>query len=118
VLTKRLAEKASASRSVAQLGAAIILSVVTFRSAEAGGVVNLSCVAGARSFNCVAQYATAGDPYVRTVPEALGEGEKAHVAARDRKWVTHCRPVVEYDRYGVARYQYAAPGCEYGLGPD
>jgi hypothetical protein len=88
------------------------------RSAEAGGVVNLNCLAGARSFNCVAQYATAGDPYVRTVPEALGDSEKARVAARDRKWVTHCRPVIEYDRYGVARYQYAAPGCEYGLGAD
>jgi len=118
VLTSLLAGESSASRSIAQIGATIVLSVTTLTSAYAGSVVNLNCVAGTRSFNCVAQLATAGDPYIRTVPEALGEMQKSLVAARDRKWVARCHPVAEHDGYGVARYRYTAPGCEYGLGSE
>ncbi len=118
MLTMSPAEKSSAMRSFALVGAAMVLSVITLTSARAGGVGTLSCVGGARSFNCAAQWGIAGDPYVRTVPEALGEVEKAHAAARDRKWQMHCRPVVERDGFGVARYQYAAPGCEYGVGAE
>lgn len=99
-------------------GAAMILWLAALTSARAGGVVNLNCIGGKTSFNCAAQWATPGDPYVRTVPEALGETEKAQIAARERKWLARCRPVVEHDIYGVARYQYAAPGCEYGVGTD
>jgi hypothetical protein len=53
--------------------------------ARAGGVVGLGCVGGAKSFNGVAQLATPGDPDVRTVPEALGEAERAQATARDGK---------------------------------
>ncbi len=66
----------------------------------------------------MAQWAVPGDPYVRTVPEALGEAERAQATARDHKWLAHCHPVIEHDIYGVARYQYAAAGCEYGIGSD
>lgn len=118
MLTNRATEKSSASWPVTQVGAAIILWVTTLTSAHAGGVADLSCVGGARSFNCAAQWATAGDPYVRTVPDALGEAERAQAAARDHKWMMRCHPVVERDNYGVARYQYSAPGCEYGLGAE
>ena len=48
----------------------------------------------------------------------LGEAEKARLATRDHKWLARCRPVIERDRYGVARYHYAAPGCEFGVGTD
>jgi hypothetical protein len=115
VFTNRAAEKSSALHSVVRVGAGAILSVLTLTSAYAGNVIGLSCVGGASSFNCVAQWATAGDPYVRGVPEALGEAQRAQVAARDRKWIAQCHPIVERDRYGVARYHYAAPGCEFGL---
>jgi len=118
VLTNRPAERSSASWSLARIGAAMILSVVTLTSAYAGSVINLSCVGGGRSFNCVAQVATAGDPYIRAVPEALGEAQKAQIAARDRKWVARCHPVAERDTFGVARYHYSAPGCEFGLGAE
>jgi hypothetical protein len=118
VLTSHPAETSSASWSVARLGAALSLSVVTLTSSYAGTVVDLSCIGGAKSFNCVAQMATAGDPYVRVVPQVLGEAQKSQLAARDRKWVAHCHPVAERDSYGVARYRYAAAGCEYGLGTD
>ena len=96
----------------------MLLSVVTVTSAQAGSVINLSCVGAGRSFNCVAQVATAGDPYIRVAPEALGELQKAQVAARDRKWVARCHPVAERDTYGVARYHYSAPGREFGLGAE
>ena len=118
MLTNSPAEKSSALRSIALAGIAMVLSVTTLTSARAGGVAALSCVGGARSFNCAAQWGIAGDPYVRGVPEILGEAEKAQAVARDRKWQAYCRPVVERDFFGVARYQYAAPGCEYGVGAD
>ena len=59
-----------------------------------------------------------GDPYVRTVPGPHSAEEQARYDARDRKWVEHCRPVIRQDRYGVARYHYAAPGCEFGVFGD
>ena len=118
MLTKRLAETTSASWPIARVVAAIALSAVTLTSAYAGGVIGLSCVGGKGALNCVALYATSGDPYVRAVPDALGEADKAQAAARDRKWQSRCHPVVEHDSYGVARYQYSSPGCEYGLGAE
>ena len=118
MLTNSPAEKSSTSRSIALAGAAMVLSVLTLTSAHAGGVAVFGCVGGARSFNCAGQWGIARDPYVRAVPEALGEAEKAQAVARDRKWLTHCHPVVERDYFGVARYQYSAPGCEYGVGAD
>jgi hypothetical protein len=52
------------------------------------------------------------------VPQALGDEERAQAAVRERKWLAQCHPVVRRDPYGVARYQYAARGCEYGIGAD
>jgi len=48
----------------------------------------------------------------------LGDEEKAQAAARERKWLAQCQPAIRRDPYGVARYQYAARGCEYGIGAD
>jgi hypothetical protein len=62
----------------------------------------------------VARWNNARDPHLRGVPEA----SRANAAERDRKWSKRCHPVVERDGYGVARYQYAASGCEYGIGAD
>ena len=118
MLTNRPAKAFSAQRAAASVGAAIVLSLIAFTSANAGTVVDLSCVGPAKSFNCAAQWGTAGDPYIRQVPETLGEAEKARLATRDHKWLARCRPVIERDRYGVARYYYAAPGCEFGVGAD
>jgi hypothetical protein len=118
VLTNRPAGKSSAYWSFVRLAAATGLSATTLTSAYAGGVATLSCVGGARSLNCAAQWGTAGDPHVRAVPEALGGAGKAQAATRERRWLIRCHPVVERDAYGVARYQYAAPGCEYGVGAD
>lgn len=33
-------------------------------------------------------------------------------------WEERCKPVIKKDRYGVRRYSYAKPGCEFGAGED
>jgi hypothetical protein len=49
------------------------------------------------------------------VPQPENDGDKDRAAARDRKWIEHCRPTIAQDRYGVPRYHYAAVGCEFGV---
>jgi hypothetical protein len=34
--------------------------------------------------------------------------------AQIAKWEAFCKPVRNYDRYGVIRLSYARPGCEFG----
>jgi hypothetical protein len=106
------------ARSLVRVGAAIGLLATTLAPADAAGVGGLSCVGGFRSLNCMARWAFPGDPYIRPVPETLGETEKAEAATRERRWLLHCHPIVQRDAYGVARYLYDAPGCEYGIGAD
>jgi hypothetical protein len=102
-----------ASGSAAHVGAAIILSVMTWTSTYAGGVSETTCLGTWQDFNCVTRWGPPGDPSVRLVPERR-EANKA----RDRRWLARCRPVIEYDHYGVARYHYSAPGCEFGVDAD
>ena len=54
------------------------------------------------------------NPYVIEVPQPRTEKEIADAAARGRLWEARCRPTIRQDHYGVRRYHYAAPGCEYG----
>lgn len=54
------------------------------------------------------------NPYVREVPQPTSVEAKAEAAERERLWVAHCDPKIAFDRYGVARYYYAAAGCEFG----
>lgn len=119
MLTNYLADTLCPSQRLVQIGVAIILSVAAITSAGAGGVGDISCLGAApMSFNCAGRWDIApGDPYIRLVPEP-GEAQKAALKERDRKWIAHCRPVVERDALGVARYRYSAPGCEFGVGAD
>jgi hypothetical protein len=116
VSASRCAE--AASRTTARIGAALILSILALTPARAGNVTSSDCVGRWGSFNCVQISTEGGNPYVRVVPEPLAENERGQLAARDRRWVDHCHPVVQYDRYGVARYRYSAAGCEYGIGAE
>ena len=68
-----------------------------------------SCVGGYSMFSCITIWGAARDPYIRTVPEGIRDQE------RDREWVAYCRPKIFRDRYGVARYRYAAAQCEFGI---
>jgi hypothetical protein len=63
---------------------------------------------------CVETHRELVNPYVIEVPQAKSEKDIADAAARDRLWQARCRPVIRQDQYGVRRYHYAAPGCEYG----
>lgn len=122
MLTNHPAERPSSNRSFVRNGTAMILSALTFTSAYAGNVLNLSCVGGGMSnVSCVALWGTAGDPNVRQVPQALepiSDADHEREAAADRKWRARCHPHVEADAYGVPRYHYSAPGCEFGVGAN
>ena len=104
-----------ASRSAVRLGVAATLSVIAWTSVYADGRAVGGCIGSRVSVNCAVRWGEAGDPYVRLVPQPTDEVEKAHAAERDRKWEGRCRPLIAQDRYGVPRYQYAAPGCEFGV---
>lgn len=47
-----------------------------------------------------------------------GPTDEQEIEARERAWSERCRPSLVYDRYGVGRYVYAAPGCELGRFQD
>ena len=49
------------------------------------------------------------------MPQPQSAEERAAAEARDRRWVARCRPAIRQDHYGMPRYSYAAPGCEYGV---
>ena len=118
MLTNRPAERPAASWRIVRGGAAIVVSAMTLTSVYAAGVGGFSCVGGSGSMNCVGQWGPGGDPNVRTVPRALRDDERAEALAREHRWLAQCQPVVQRDQYGVARYHYAARGCEYGVGAD
>ena len=119
MLTNRAAGRSSASWRLVRGGAAIVVSAITLTSsAYAGGVGTLNCIGGRGSVSCVGQWGSGGDANVRGVPKPLGDEERAQAAARERRWLAKCEPVIERDRFGVARYHYAARGCEYGIGAD
>ena len=111
VLASRRAE--AVSRTTVRIGAALVLSLLAHASANAEGVNNPTCTG--RGIACAEQ---TGSPYIRLVPQPAGDTERGRLAARDRRWVDHCHPVVQYDRYGVARYHYSAAGCEFGIGAE
>jgi hypothetical protein len=81
-------------------------------------------VRGGRQTSCVGSWGlgTCVENWYKTWdddrPRQRTEQEIAESAERDRKWVARCRPVLRQDRYGVDRYEYAAPGCEFGKTQD
>jgi hypothetical protein len=94
----------------------VMTLAVTLASADAGGLEIDGCVGGWISSTCVTRWGEANDPFVRIVPQPSGQAEQARAQEREHKWVGRCRPVITQDRYGVGRYQYFAPGCEFGVG--
>jgi hypothetical protein len=115
VLTFSCTRVASASWSAACIGAAAVLSVMTWNAAYADGLAVGGCVGTRGSLNCVVRWGEASDPYVRVVPQPIDQLEKDRAAERDHKWQDHCHPTIAQDYYGVPRYHYSAPGCEFGV---
>ena len=101
------------------IGAAVAISVAVWcagmTSATAQVVQSGGCIGTFFSINCTSRVGPAGDPYVRIVPPPLDADAAARALERERRWADRCRPTIVPDRYGVSRYRYAAPGCEFGV---
>jgi hypothetical protein len=119
-LTKlALTKLALTAQAHARFGGSCALSVMMlgliWSAAHADGMIVGGCVGGQGAMNCVARWGEGGDPYIRKVPEPADDAARARSAQRDQKWEARCHPTIVQDRYGVPRYQYAAPGCEFGV---
>src|ERR1700674_1926506 len=101
-------------RGAVAAGAAVMawMMVIGLSPARADGVFAGGCV---RGFSCAGFWSDRiANPPLIHVPPPRSEEDIEAAAERDRRWVARCRPIIRQDRYGVGRYQYAAPGCEYG----
>jgi hypothetical protein len=119
VLTFAYASARRTSRFTAIAGAALALSLMSsanVRPARAEGVWLGSCVGTWHAGNCTMLWAPFRNPYVRQVPQPRNAAERARARAEDERWVDRCRPTIHPDRYGVNRYHYTRPGCEFGVG--
>ncbi len=100
-------------------GAALALPLIALaaaRPAEAAEVRVDGCVGTWHAVGCTSIWAPLGDTYIRKVPQPRDAAERAQANEEDQRWVARCRPTLRQDRYGVARYHYARPGCEFGVG--
>ncbi len=73
------------------------------------------CIHSFGGLSCALRWGNAGDPYIRHVPGPRDAREEEDFAKHDRNWEKRCRPVVKQDEFGIARYRYAAAGCEFGV---
>ena len=99
--------------------AALALLVLSMMSAPArsgwDGVETWNCYGSRNMRSCIATYRSGRfNPYVINVPGPQSPEEREAAEARDRRWVERCRPLIRQDRYGMPRYSFGAPGCEFG----
>jgi hypothetical protein len=113
MLTRLFPAVPSGSRPFVTGVVALVLLGAPVTSAQAGWIKITRCTTTFSGFSCTTRWG-AIDPYVQSVPGPRDAQEEAEFLERDRKWVARCRPVIKQDRYGVGRYHYAAPGCEFG----
>jgi hypothetical protein len=109
---------ALAARYAVRIGGAslwVMALTTMWSAAHADGLAAGGCVGSRASLNCIVRWGEARDPYIRAVPQPADDVERKQAAERDRKWEARCKPTIAQDRYGVPRYQYAAPGCEFGV---
>jgi hypothetical protein len=91
------------------------LTSLTPVPAQADSVESTSCVGTFWSQSCVTRWRdNVGNPHFIEVSPLRSEQDIAESKERDRLWQARCKPLVERDRYGVGRYTYAQPGCEFG----
>ena len=91
-----------------------LLAICGPAHAEGNGTEIGGCVGSWDTFNCVWRWGANSDPYVRQVPQPASDAEKGISTERERRWEQRCHPQIALDRFGVPRYLYSAPGCEYG----
>jgi len=118
MLTRLLAAMRATSRSV--LGTIVALALlgasIPLTPANAGGIGVTSCVRSLFDFSCVERWVEGKSD--RSTPGFRDPRDEAESAERERLWTARCHPVIRQDRYGVPRYHYSAPGCEYGRFQD
>ncbi len=95
--------------------AAIAAISLTMSTAFADSVSSTSCVGRWMWGTCVTTWGHGtGDPHIIPVPQPRSDEEIAQSRERERVWRERCHPHIVQDNYGVARYTYAAHGCEFG----
>ena len=97
--------------------AALALLALSMMSAPARseGVATYNCYGNRNMKSCVATFRREGfHPNVINVPAPQTADERAAAEARDGRWLERCGPGIRQDRYGMPRYSYVAPGCEFG----
>ena len=105
-----------AARTAAPKAAAATPIAAPQAIAPEDGVETSNCFDTRNMESCVTVYRGGRlSPHVIAVAQPASEAERTAAEARDRRWVTRCRPTIRQDRYGMPRYSYAAPGCEYGV---
>jgi hypothetical protein len=96
-------------------GLAASLTLLMPGPAQADAVETRSCVGTESSQTCVTRWReNVGNPHIIQVPALVSEQDIAESKERDRLWLARCQPEVRPDRYGVPRYVYSRPGCEFG----
>ena len=104
--------KRSLTTAIGGLAASIMLFMPG--PAQADAIRSTSCVGTFWSQSCVTRWRdNVGDPHIIQVPP-LSDQEIAASKERDRLWQARCQPELRPDRYGVPRYVYSRPGCEFG----
>jgi hypothetical protein len=108
MLSRIRAPAASASSLVV-----VFATLAWLTPAEADRIRTTTCVRSGGVSSCTTIWRTGvGSGTVLWTPRT--EREAAEADERERLWLARCRPVAEHDQYGVKRYRYAAPGCEFG----
>ncbi len=92
------------------LAGLVALPILDSAKAQADGVRQTTCAGGRFAASCI----TTWRYWEPSAPEPPTQQEIAESRERDRQWQARCRPVIKQDEFGVARYTYAASGCEYG----
>ena len=103
--------------SLAGLGTlASLMLTVTALPAQADSVRATNCTFAGGSISCTTtRRRGVVNPHIIQVPQPTSEKDIQEQQRRDRQWEARCRPVIKPDQYGVGRYTYAQPGCEFGM---
>jgi Domain of unknown function (DUF6894) len=98
------------------VGCTVLLGLPDIHSAAAS---SLSFVKSGASFTCVYNSGNRnGVARTLDVRHSKAAEQDTGSTERERDWIARCRPVIRQDRYGVGRYHYSAPGCEFGKSGD
>ena len=108
---------ASLALSIVPLPASAETVIVPYVPAPAWSetVITNNCFGSRRLESCITTFRNLNpNPYVIHVPPPISEQAIAEYRQRDKKWEERCKPTIRQDAFGVARYVYAARGCEFG----